>query len=500
MNKEILLVVDAVSHEKGVDKTVIFEALECALASATKKRYGADWDVVVEIDRDSGDYHTFRRWEVVNDEELRFPDSQKGLSEAREEYGSAQIGTYLIAPMQSVEFGRIAAQTARQVIVQKVREAERMQIVGAYRNRVGQLISGTVKRLEKGNVIIDVGDNADAIIPRDQLIPKESMRVGDRVRGYLQIVRPEARGPQLFLSRTAPEMLEQLFHLEVPEINEGLLGIMGAARDPGVRAKIGVKARDPRIDAVGACVGLRGSRVQAVSNELCGERIDIILWDDNPAQYVLNAMSPVDPVSIVIDEETHTMDVAVADEDLSQAIGKGGQNVKLASQLTGWNINVMSVSQATEKNQAESQTLQQLFISQLAVDEDVAAILVEEGFSSVEEVAYVPIQEMLEIEAFDEEIVQELRTRARDVLLLDEIASEERAELLPANDLLDLPGMDAELATKLAAQGICTADDLAEQAVDDLVDDVADLDRTRAAELIMAARAAWFADEDQVQK
>jgi transcription termination/antitermination protein NusA len=498
MNKEILLVVDAVSHEKGVDKSVIFEALECALASATKKRYGADWDVVVEIDRDSGDYHTFRRWEVVNDGEVRFSDNQKGITAARQENVKIQLGEYVTAPMESVEFGRIAAQTARQVIVQKVREAERMQIADAYRGRIGQLISGTVKRLEKGSVILDVGDNADAIIPRDQLIPKEVMRVGDRVRGYLHAVRPEARGPQLFLSRTAPEMLEQLFHLEVPEINEGLLGIMGAARDPGVRAKIGVKARDPRIDAVGACVGLRGSRVQAVSNELGGERIDIILWDDNPAHYVLNAMSPVEPVSIVIDEETHTMDVAVADEDLSQAIGKGGQNVKLASYLTGWNINVMSVSQAAEKNQAEVKSLQQLFVTQLGISDAVAAILIEEGFSSMEEVAYVPIQEMLAIPSFDENLVQELRARARDALLLDEIASEERAEAPPSADLLNLPGMDTELAVKLAALGIRTVDDLAEQAVDDLVDDVADLDRARAAALIMAARASWFADENQV--
>ena len=496
MNKQILQVVDVVSNEKGVDKAVIFDALECALTSATKKRYGNDLDVLVQIDRNSGDYLTFRRREVIADEEVRFHQRQIGLSEARANNPELQLGDFISEPMESVEFGRIAAQTARQVIVQKVREAERMQVVDAYRNRVGELLNGTVKRLEKGAVIMDLGDTADAVIARDHLIARETMRPGDRVRAYLFSVRPEARGPQLFLSRVLPEMLIQLFQLEVPEISEGLIEVVGAARDPGSRAKIGVKARDPRIDAVGACVGLRGSRVQAVSNELCGERIDIILWDENPAKYVLNAMSPVEPISIIIDEEAHSMDVAVADDDLSQAIGKGGQNVKLASQLTGWILNVMNVAEAEQKHRAEAESSQQLFMEHLGVDEDLAGVLVEEGFSSIEEVAYVPIQEMLEIDGFDEEIVQELRRRAKEALLLDEIATEEREELAPEAALLELLGADAEFAPALAKAGILTVDDLAEQSVDDLCE-IEGIDKERAGSLIMAARASWFEAEDQ---
>ncbi len=495
MNKEILLVVDAVSHEKGVNKEVIFEALECALASASKKRYGADWDIVVMINRESGDYKTFRRWEVVTEEDYQSPPTQLLLEEAKERDASADVGAIVTEPMQSVEFGRIAAQTARQVIVQKVREAERMQIADAYRHRVGELLHGVVKRMEKGSIIVDLGDNADAIIPRDQIIPRESVRNGDRVRGYLYAVKPEARGPQLFLSRTTPDMLIQLFNLEVPEINEGLIEVIGAARDPGVRAKICVRSRDPRIDPVGACVGLRGSRVQTVSNELNGERIDIILWDDNPAQYVLNAMSPVEPISIMIDEDKHSMEVAVSDDDLSQAIGRAGQNVKLASQLTGWHINVMSESQASEKRVEEIEKLKNLFIKHLGVDDDVALILVEEGFSSLEEVAYVPFQEMLEIEGFDEDIINELRARARDALVIDAIANEEKEEATPSSELLNLSDMDEDLARALAQAGIVTVDDLAEQSVDDLLE-IQAMDYKRAAALIMSARASWFEEEE----
>lgn len=500
MNREILMVVEAVSNEKGVSKDIIFEAIEAALARATKKRHRRDIEARVAIDRGTGDYETFRRWEVVEDsnEDLEFPDHQIRLSDARQTNPDIQLGEFIEEPMESVEFGRIAAQTAKQVIVQKVREAERARVVDAFKDRKGEMVSGVVKRIERGSVIMDLGENAEAIIPREETIPREPIRPGDRVRAYLQDVRPEARGPQLFLSRTATELLIELFKLEVPEINEGLIEIVSGARDPGARAKIAVRAKDPRIDPIGACVGMRGSRVQAVSNELAGERVDIILWDENPAQYVINAMAPAEVASIMVDEDAHSMDVAVAEENLSQAIGRGGQNVKLASELTGWILNVMSVEQAEEKSEAEAQAVQKLFMEQLDVDEEIANILVQEGFSSIEEVAYVPENEMLEIEEFDSDLVQELRNRARDVMLTRAIVSEESvADVTPAEDLLQMDGMDDALAHVLASRGVVTREDLAEQAVADIID-IEGLDEERAGQLIMTARLPWFA-KDEVQ-
>lgn len=496
MNKEILLVADAVSNEKGVEKEVIFEAIEAALASATRKKHGGDIDVRVTINRETGDYKTFRRWLVKEDgAELEFPEREMHLSAARARDPKAEIGGYVEEPMESVAFGRIAAQTAKQVIVQKVREAERAQIVAAYKDRVGTLVTGVVKRVERGNVYVDLGGNAEAFIAREEMIPREQVRAGDRIRGYLREVRSEPRGPQLFISRTAPEFLIELFKLEVPEVGQGLIEIKGAARDPGIRAKIAVFSHDPRIDPVGACVGMRGSRVQAVSNELAGERIDIIVWDPDPVKFVINAMSPADVVSISMDEDAHSMDIAVEEEKLSQAIGRGGQNIRLASQLTGWELNVMSESQAKDKTEAEQQALQKLFMEQLDVDAEVATILVQEGFSSIEEIAYVPTAELLEIEEFDEHIVEELRNRARDVLLTQAIATEEVIEEAePAQDLLEMEGMDEGLAHVLAARGIVTREDLAEQSVDELME-IEGMDEERAAKLIMTARAPWFAEQ-----
>jgi len=502
MSKEILLVVDAVSNEKGVDKGIIFEAIEAALASATKKRHREDIDVRVTIDRNTGDYETFRRWQIVDNAEgeVEFPERQIALSDAIRRDSSAELGGYIEEPMESVGFGRIAAQTAKQVIVQKVREAERAQVVDAFKDRVGELVTGVVKRVERSNVLLDLGGNAEAVVLKDEMIPRESVRPGDRLRGYLREVRAEARGPQLFISRTAPELLIELFKLEVPEIGEGLIEILGAARDPGSRAKISVRTREPRIDPVGACVGMRGSRVQAVSNELAGERVDIILWDENPAQYVINAMSPAEVASIVVDEEARSMDVAVKEDQLSQAIGRGGQNVRLASQLTGWELNVMTDTQAEEKTEAEVERLSAMFMDQLNVDEEVATILAQEGFSSIEDVAYLPTQEMLGIEEFDETIVKELQSRAQDVLLAREIATEEKVvkNVEPAEDLLNVEGMDPELAHKLASHGVVTREDLAEQSVDELVE-LSDLDVDRAGLLIMAARAVWFEEEHEQQ-
>ncbi len=527
MTKEILAVVDVVSNEKGVAKEIIFEALEAALASATRKRHPEDVDVRVAIDRDTGEYDTFRRWEVVDDDaivlsvdELPEPvidaDSETGgegeeeeaegprvfspkteilLSEATKLKPEITSGDYIEEPIDSVDFGRIAAQTAKQVIVQKVREAERAQVVEAYQDREGELVMGVVKRVDRGNVIIDLGGNAEAMISRDELIPRELVRPGDRLRGYLREVRSEMRGPQLFVSRTAPELMIQLFTLEVPEIGEGLIEIMGCARDPGSRAKIGVRSMVPRIDPGGACVGMRGSRVQAVSNELAGERVDIILWDEDPAKYVINAMSPAEAVSIVVDEDSRSMDVAVHEEQLSQAIGRGGQNVRLASQLTGWELNVMTELQAQEKGEAESERVLKLFMEKLAVDEEVAMILMQEGFSGMDEVAYVPEAEMLEIEEFDADMVSELQSRARDALLAREIASEEGiSDAPPAEDLLELEGMDSELAATLARRGVITREDLAEQSVGDVLD-IVDIGEERAGVLIMKAREIWFADE-----
>ncbi|HIF50803.1 MAG TPA: transcription termination/antitermination protein NusA [Thiotrichaceae bacterium] len=500
MNKEILMVVDVVSNEKGVPKDIIFEAIELALASATKKRNREDLEARVSIDRETGDYSTFRCWEVVDDEpeSLEAPTRQISLSDAKEKEGDIKIGQFIEEPMDSVEFGRIAAQAAKQVIVQKVREAERAQVLEAYEGRVGEMVSGVVKRSERSGLILDLGNNAEAFIPREELIPREAVRPGDRIRAYLKEIKPEiTRGPQLYLSRTAPELLIELFKIEVPEINEGMIDIINGARDPGARAKIAVNANEPRIDPIGACVGMRGSRVQAVSNELGGERVDIILWDENPAQFVINAMAPAEVASIMVDEDEHTMDVAVADENLSQAIGRGGQNVKLASELTGWVLNVMSIEQAEEKGEAEAETLQAMFMEELDVDEEMAIILVQEGFSSVEEVAYIPEKEMLAIEEFDDELVSELRGRANDIMLTRAIASEEKlGDAKPAEDLLTMEGMDEVLAYELASKEVITMDDLAELSVDELMDISSDVDKERAGKLIMTARIPWFESEE----
>jgi N utilization substance protein A len=502
MSKEILLVIDAVSNEKDVDRDVIFEAMEAALASASRKKHGGDIEARVEIDRETGDYRTFRRWLVVEesgDMGLEFPSREITLEAAQELESDIEAGGFIEEEIESVAFGRIAAQTAKQVIVQKVREAERAKIVEAYEDRKGELITGIVKRIAKGSIILDLGGNAEAEIPKNETIPRESVRVGDRMRGYLYDVRPEPRGPQLFISRTCPEFLIELFKLEVPEVGEGLIDIKAAARDPGSRAKISVKANDPRIDPVGACVGMRGSRVQAVSNELAGERVDIILWNDNPAQFVINAMAPADVVSIVVDEDAHAMDVAVQDENLSQAIGRGGQNVRLASQLTGWELNVMSEDQAAEKSEQEARQFVENFMGNLDVDEEVATILVQEGFTTLDEVAYVPAQEMLAIEEFDEEIVNELRERAKDVLLTRAIASEEELEGEPEEDLLTMDGMERALAFQLAKRGIRSMEDLAEQSVDELLEIEGIDDEQRAGQLIMTARAPWFAEAEEQQ-
>jgi N utilization substance protein A len=494
-NKEILLVADAVSNEKGVSKEVIFKAIEAALAMATCKRYEMELDARVEIDRQTGDYVTFRQWLVVTDEDYVSSETQIMIEDAQEKQPDIELGDYISESMESVEFGRIAAQTAKQVIVQKVREAERAQVVEMYQDKLGQLVNGTVKRVERGNITLDLGGNAEAFIPREEMIPRESFRSGDRVRGLLKEIRPEGRGPQLIVSRVAPELLTELFKLEVPEISDEMIEIKGAARDPGLRAKIAVLAKESRIDPVGACVGMRGSRVQAVTNELAGERVDIILWDEDPARFAINAMAPAEALSIVVDEDAHSMDIAVEDAQLSQAIGRGGQNVRLASQLSGWTLNIMSASDADQKAETEISGLVELFMKELDVDEDVALILAQEGFSSIDEVAYVPEQEMLDIEEFDQDIVTELRSRARDMLLTKAIASEEQLESAePAQDLLDMEGMNQNLALTLASKGISTLDDLAEQSVDELIE-IEGVDEDQAAKLIMKARESWFADE-----
>jgi len=496
-SKEILMVVDAVSNEKGLDRETIFSAIEAALATASKKLNNIDVSVRVAIDRSTGEYDAFRTWEVFEDdsEEFEDPDTQIKLTYALKKNPEIKVGEFIEEPMESAPFGRIAAQAAKQVIVQKVRDAERARVVEIFQGRIGELVMGVVKRLDKGNLILDLGENVDALVTRDSMIPREAVRPGDRLRGYLQDVRSEMRGPQLFVSRTAPELLIELFKLEIPEVGEGLIEILGAARDPGSRAKIAVKSNDPRIDPVGACVGMRGSRVRAVSNELADERVDIILWDDNPAQFVINAMSPAEVVSVIVDEENNCMDIAVEEEQLSQAIGRGGQNVRLASELTGWTINVMSDTQLAEKGEQEGQVAQQLFMAQLDVDEEFANILVQEGFSSIEEIAYVPLEEMMAIEEFDEDIVMELRNRSKDVLLTKALVQEEVLdEKEPAEDLLNMEGMDQHLAYVLASRNVITMEDLAEQSVDELMD-IDEMDEEKAGKLIMTAREPWFADE-----
>jgi len=493
MSKEILLVAEAVSNEKGVDKGVIFEAIEQALELATKKRYEEDSEIKVVIDRTTGDYETFRLWHFVADDQPATLGIELYLEEAKEFGDGFQVGDTHEEKIENIDFGRIAAQTAKQVIVQKVREAERAQVIAQYRSRLGELVSGVVKKVTRDNIIVDLGNNAEAILPKSESIPREIFRMGDRVRAVLKDIDADNRGPQLILSRSSPEMLIELFRIEVPEIAEEVIKIKGAARDPGVRAKIAVKTNDGRIDPVGACVGMRGARVQAVSGELNGERVDIILWDDNPAQLVVNAMAPAEVESIVVDEDAHAMDVAVAEGDLAQAIGRGGQNVRLACELTGWRINVMGTDTWTEKQEEETGEILDLFVSALGVDEDLAEVLANEGFTSLEEVAYIAIEELIEIEGFDQDIAEELQSRAKDALLAQAMAGE--AAKKPAEDLLNMEGMDEELAQALVAIGVVTMEDLAEQAIEELLD-IEGMDAERAGQLIMTARAPWFAGEE----
>lgn len=492
-NKEILQVVEIFSNEKEIPKSIVFEAIEQALATATRKRYeDEEADIRVIIDRATGEYETFRHWVVVPDDHLAILGSELTTEEAAEIDPTLKVGDEYEIEVDSIEFGRIEAQTAKQVIVQKVREAEREKVVADYESRLLTLINGTVKKVTRDSVIVDLGGAAEALLPRENLIGREIFRVNDRLRAILQEIRTEGRGPQLFLSRKSPEFLIELFKIEVPEIAEETIEIRGAARDPGLRAKIAVKTNDGRIDPVGACVGMRGARVQAVSNELNGERVDIVLWDDNPAQLVINAMAPAEVSSIVMDEDSRSMDVAVTDDNLAQAIGRGGQNVRLASELTSWKLNVMSEEQATERQTLESEKLINMFMVRLDADQELAQILVEEGFTSIDEVAYVPVEEMLSIDGFDEELIETLRGRARDVLLTAALSGDESRE--PQDDLLTMDGMTPGLAYKLADVGVCTMDDLAELSVDELTE-IEGVDEGAAAELIMTARAPWFADE-----
>ena len=496
MTKEILLVAEAVSNEKGVSEDIIFEAIELALATAVKKRYDEEADILVTIDRTTGDYVSTRRWLVVPDDEMALLGTQFTTEEAIEQDPNLKPGDIFEEQVENVAFGRIAAQTAKQVIVQRVRDAEREQVVEQYLGRVSELVAGTVKKVTRDNVIVDLGNNAEGLLPRDQLVGRETFRVNDRVRAILKEISTESRGPQLILSRSCTEMLIELFKIEVPEIAEEVIQIRAAARDPGSRAKIAVKTNDQRIDPVGACVGMRGSRVQAVSNELDNERVDIVLWDDNPAQLVINAMAPAEVESIVVDEDSGTMDVAVSQDNLAQAIGRAGQNVRLAALLTEWTINVMSLEDAAEKHEVEAGQVIKVFVDSLDIDEDVAGILVDEGFTTLEEVAYVPLEEMTAIEGFDEEISEELRARAKDALLTQAIASEEElGSHEPAEDLLTMDGMDRHLAYILANRAIVTMEDLAEQATEDLMD-IPDMTAERAGELIMTARAPWFAEAE----
>lgn len=489
--KDLLNVAEALSNAKGVEKSIVLNAIQAALESATRKLSGAEIGVRVDLDPKTGDYSTFRYWEVVADEDLIVPDRELTLDEAKQRDPKATIGSRIEEPMKSIEFGRIAAQTAKQVLTQKVREAERQLVVKEYKEREGQLVTGIVKRTTRDNLFIELGSNAEAILPRAEMLPGEIFRPGDRIRTYLYKVSPQPRGAQLFVSRTHPNMLVELFRIEVPEVGEDVIQIKAAARDPGSRAKIAVKTNDGRIDPIGACVGMRGSRVQAVSNELAGERVDIILWDDNPAQLVINAMAPSEVVSIIVDEDRHEMDLAVAKDYLSQAIGRGGQNVKLASELSGWTLNVMSEEQFTKKSASESENALTLFMQQLEVENDVAQALIEAGFSTIEEIAYVPKEEFIAIEVFDEETIDELRDRANNALLTKALSSEEKFNTEPADDLLNMEGMERHLAYLLANKGIVTMEDLAEQSVDDLLE-IEGIDQEKAAQLIMKAREPWF--------
>ena len=490
MSREILLLVDALSREKNVDKEIVFESLESALASATKKRFADEADVRVSIDRNTGEYESFRCWEVMDDETFETPDMHIKLEEAQKRNPGIQLGEFIEEPLESIDFGRIGAQAAKQVIFQKIRDAEREQVLSDFMDRKEHLVSGTVKRLERGNALVEFG-KIEALLPREQMIPKENLRVGDRVKAHLLRVDRSVRGPQVILSRTSPELLVKLFELEVPEIEENLLEIVSAARDPGSRAKIAVQSHDPRIDPIGTCVGMRGSRVQGVTNELAGERVDIILWAEDPATYVINALAPAEVSGIVVDEENHSMDVVVEEENLAQTIGRGGQNVRLASELTGWELNIMTVEQSNEKHVAEFSKTRAVFMEKLDVDEEVADILVQEGFNTLEEVAYVPLEEMLEIDSFDEATVEELRSRARNALLTAAIVNEEKVEH-GIEDLLKLEGMDEQTARTLAGKGVTTQEQLADLDADELVE-LSGMVSERANTLIMAARAPWFA-------
>ena len=489
MSREILLLADALAREKNVPREIIFGALELALASATKKRIHDDADVRVVVDRVSGDFETFRRWEVVPDEKFIYEAQHVALSDAQKQDPEIEVGDFLEEALEPVDFGRIGAQAAKQVILQKIRDAERDQILNDFLERKEHLVTGTIKRMERGNAVIEAG-KIEAILPKDQMIPRENLRIGDRVKTYLLRVDRQGRGPQLILSRTAPEFIVKLFEMEVPEVDDGLLEIKAAARDPGLRAKIAVKSNDARIDPIGTCVGMRGMRVTAVTNELAGERIDIVLWSPDPAQFVVGALAPAEVSSVVVDEEKHSMDIVVDEANLAVAIGRGGQNVRLASELTGWAINLMTEEESQTRFEAEAAAIRVLFMEKLDIDEAVANILIDEGFSTLEEVAYVPLHEMLEIEAFDEATVQELRERARNVLLTEAIVAEEKIVDV-AEDLLGLEEMDKALAGRLAANGIKTRDDLADLAVDELVE-MTDIDAERATRLITAARAHWF--------
>ncbi|MBI5921111.1 MAG: transcription termination/antitermination protein NusA [Betaproteobacteria bacterium] len=492
MSRELLLLVDALSREKNVQKDIVFTALEMALASATKKKINEEADVRVEVDRESGEFEAFRRWLVVEDDLVENPEQQIGLLDARKQIEDISLEDYIEETLEPVDFGRIGAQAAKQVILQKIRDAEREQILNDFLERKEHLVTGTVKRMERGNAVIEAG-RIEAALPREQMIPRENLRPGDRVRAWLMKIDRTARGPQLILSRTAPQFIMKLFELEVPEIEDGLLEIKSAARDPGIRAKIAVKSNDPRVDPIGTCVGMRGSRVTAVTNELAGERVDIILWSADPAQFVIGALAPAEVSSIMVDEEKHAMDVVVSEDNLAIAIGRGGQNVRLASELTGWTINLMTVEESQQKSEQEHDVIRQLFVEKLDVDQEVADILIEEGFSTLEEVAYVPLTEMLEIEAFDEATVNELRDRARNVLLTEAIVDEEQLEHV-ADDMLELEGMDKSLAAKLARQNVRTRDDLADLATDELME-LTGIEEEKAKALITSARAHWFAEE-----
>ncbi len=489
MSREMLLLVDALAREKNVAKDIVFGALELALASATKKRIHDEADVRVSIDRNTGNFESFRRWQVVPDDEYVNEYLQVPLSEAQKDDADIETGDFLEEALEPIDFGRIGAQAAKQVILQKIRDAEREQILNDFLERKEHVVSGTIKRMERGNAVVEAG-KIEALLPRDQMIPKENLRVGDRVKAYLLRIDRSARGPQIILSRTAPEFVIRLFEIEVPEISDGLMELKACARDPGLRAKIAVKSNDPRVDPIGTCVGLRGSRVTAVRNEIGGENIDIVLWSADPAQFVIGALSPAEVSSIVVDEDKHSMDVVVDEDNLAIAIGRNGQNVRLASELTGWNINLMTQEESAKRSEAEHAVTRVMFMEKLDIDEELSDLLIEEGFSTLEEIAYVPLAEMLEIEGLDEEIVNELRTRARNVLLTEAIVTEEQLEGV-ADDMLALEGMSKELAAKLAGHGVKTRDDLAELAVDE-VTEMTGIDEERAKELILKARAHWF--------